>query len=230
MTNVRSPVEVAILARMANVRTRDLPAMVAIAYRESRFDADALNRNTNGTFDHGLWQINRPSLTPALFDPQANAIAMAGLYRTRRLEPWTFGDHGGPTPAEYRDSGAQEAVRKAALLDAAGGIFNQDSGLGNIGGNVSDVIGGVSEVISSPFAAVTDAISAPFDALKAIAGALLHTVAFLTDPENWIRVAETIAGGVLILVGIWFLFSQTQAGATVNKAAVGAAKTAAVAA
>lgn len=56
--------------------------------------------------------------------------------------------------------------------------------------------------------------------------------AFITDPATLIRGAEAIAGGVLVLVGIYFVFSTTETGQQVIKttgAAAGSAAKAAVA-
>jgi hypothetical protein len=51
-------------------------------------------------------------------------------------------------------------------------------------------------------------------------------LAFITDPANLIRAAEAIAGGVLVVVGVYFVFSTTKTGQDVIKttgAAAGAA-------
>lgn len=108
-----SPTAVAALVRAQGINGPGAVALVAIAYRESGGNPRATHRNANGTVDNGLWQINRPTLTPALLDPQANARAMGELYRARGLEPWTFGTtHGTSTYRQWLPM-ARRAVRAA---------------------------------------------------------------------------------------------------------------------
>ncbi len=77
-THVTSSREVA-LAILENADKNDIPISLAfsLAYVESRFKANAVNKNTNHTIDRGLFQLNSasfPKLTEAdFFDPKVSA-------------------------------------------------------------------------------------------------------------------------------------------------------------
>lgn len=61
---------------------------VAVALAESAGRPFAFNVNTNGSRDHGIWQINRAEVTCDLFEPDNNAKAMAALYGADPSRPW----------------------------------------------------------------------------------------------------------------------------------------------
>jgi hypothetical protein len=63
-------------ARVANIAA-------AIAMAESRGVVGATNRNSNGSIDRGLWQINSVHGALSQFDPRANARAAVQLYNGR---------------------------------------------------------------------------------------------------------------------------------------------------
>ena len=211
MTNVRPGMEVVWLAREAHVADKDLATMVAIAFRESRWDADAIGynpprRGTPESWDLGLWQINSPTKNLTLLDPKLNALAMSQKYRDHGLEPWTFGTTHGPSTYRKYLPAARDAIAKA---DAVGNVDNA------AGAAVKDALGSVTGLFEGPFAAIT--------------GALFAFVKFLTSPETWIRLGEVLAGGALVLVGIWFLASGTDTGAAAKETGAKAAKAAAIA-
>lgn len=215
MSNPIPGVQVAALARgVAHIPDKDLVTMVAISMRESHWDADAVNHNTNGTVDHGLWQINRPTLTPSLFDPTANAKAAGALYASRGLEPWTFGTTHGPSTWRAYLPQARQAVSLAGDTppDIVGAVAGVDwsKALHGVG---SDLPG----------------ITSTLDALKAIAGAVVLAVQFLTSPATWLRLGEGIAGAILVLVALYFIFTSTRTGQQVASDAKSAATVAAVA-
>jgi hypothetical protein len=67
--------------------------MAAIALAESGGKVDATGKNTNGTTDYGLWQINS---SHTQFDPQRltsdplyNAQAAVAVFKTQGLTAWT---------------------------------------------------------------------------------------------------------------------------------------------
>lgn len=61
------------------------------------------------------------------------------------------------------------------------------------------------------------------------AKSLALAVLFIADPQNWLRVAEALAGGILVLVGVLMLAKDTPAGQAVQRQAGTAAKVAALA-
>lgn len=126
---------------VAHVIEADFPAAVwnqaaAVAWCESGYDANAVSPpNTNGTYDHGLFQINDGGTLQSLLsqtghdpqdltlaaDPAWNAQAAGILYAQRGWEPWTCAAKAqivaglyssapgpnatGPMPAQYLPAG-----------------------------------------------------------------------------------------------------------------------------
>jgi len=78
-------------ARGAGIPENQLATCVAIAMAESSLNPLAVNdKNSDGSIDRGLWQINSVHCQPkgpynaqALFDPAYNAAAMAAIYRAK---------------------------------------------------------------------------------------------------------------------------------------------------
>lgn len=125
-----SGAEVARLAYNAKFRGKDLAAVVAIAYRESRWKPGAYNPNRATKDDsYGLMQINMlGDLGPArlqqfgisrneeLYDPQTNMDAAYVLYQRsgNTLHPW--GGYKGKSNTYGTDlSLGEQAVREAGL-------------------------------------------------------------------------------------------------------------------
>lgn len=61
----------------------ELAVAVAIALCESRGDASAVGRPSDGSYVIGLWQIKRATLNRSLFIPRLNAQAAYALYNGR---------------------------------------------------------------------------------------------------------------------------------------------------
>jgi lysozyme-like protein len=65
------------------------PMAAAIAMAESGGRSDAVNQNTNGTTDRGLWQINSIHGPLSTFDPMANAKAAVSISQNGTTwRPW----------------------------------------------------------------------------------------------------------------------------------------------
>ena len=78
----------------AGFREGGLQLAVQVALAESGCNPAATHRNTNGSTDYGLWQVNgraHPQWTPAqLLDPQTNANAAWSISAAgRNWRPWT---------------------------------------------------------------------------------------------------------------------------------------------
>jgi lysozyme C len=89
------PSEIADLLRAAGIPERDVGRMVCTAKYESSFYAGAQHRNTNGTTDWGLFQINdRYWLGPCgvtrqeLLDPTTNVACAAKVYEAQGMGAW----------------------------------------------------------------------------------------------------------------------------------------------
>lgn len=66
-------------------------------------------------------------------------------------------------------------------------------------------------------------------AVEEVYHSLILALGFAIDPQHWLRVAEAVAGAVLILVGLLLLAKETPAGQAVQRNAGTAAKVAALA-
>jgi len=88
---------VADLLRAAGFPYDRIGQMVCTARYESGFNANAVNRNTNGTRDRGLFQINSihlghtkgcPASSSAIFDPETNTRCAYNIYRLQGVNAW----------------------------------------------------------------------------------------------------------------------------------------------
>jgi hypothetical protein len=66
----------------------EAPLMAAIALAESGGNPFAVNHNTNGTVDRGLWQINSVHGDLSTLDPAANARAAVQIRKESGLGAW----------------------------------------------------------------------------------------------------------------------------------------------
>jgi hypothetical protein len=89
------------------------PLMAAIALAESSGRPAASHRNTNGTVDRGLWQINSVhGWGPSAFDPRANAKQAVAVYRSQGARAWSAYNNG--SYARYLSSAAANAAAVGA--------------------------------------------------------------------------------------------------------------------
>jgi Lysozyme like domain len=162
------------------IHSEKVKTATAIALAESSGNTDATNRNTNGSIDVGLWQINsvhrraHPEWTEIwLKNPMNNARAMDIVSANgTNWTPWTVYNSG-----RYRD-----------FLDEAGGA--------SLDAQPTDI----------PI--IPDALEDPFRAMLDIAEWVGKAAAWIAKPENWIRVVQVVAGGLLILVAANAVVSQ----------------------
>lgn len=190
------------VAKWANLFARSDPTTaVAVALAESGGNPTLTNRNTDGSTDSGLWQINsvhqraHPSWTvEALKDPRTNAEAMSVLsLGGSNWQPWTAYKNG-----KYKTF----LPRARAAVDATSG----------------NALGGTIEGAAN----LVDDLN-PLDALKDIAQAVTSFISWLTDPNTWRRVALVGLGASVVVVGVTVVARGTDAGQTVERAVTGAA-------
>ena len=86
--------QVTSIARQSGFSGQDLQIAVAIAFAESSFDTAAINHDSNGSSDYGLWQINSThgyDSALLLSSPQYNANAAFRIYTSagRTFSPWS---------------------------------------------------------------------------------------------------------------------------------------------
>lgn len=82
-SGVLSAAQVAAYARGAGFPDSVIPTMVAIAFRESRFNPNAINSSSGAC---GIWQIFPAQ--PGCTNPASNAAMAYAKYRASGLTPW----------------------------------------------------------------------------------------------------------------------------------------------
>lgn len=107
------PRQIAGLASQAGLSRGRLPTAVATSLAESGGNPNASNRNTDGSIDRGLWQINSVHGRLSTFDPRGNARAMASI------------SHGGTdwTPWVTFKSGAYRTYMGTATAASGNPVF-----------------------------------------------------------------------------------------------------------
>ena len=70
------------------------PVMAAIALAESGGNPNAVNYNTNGTVDRGLWQINSIWGSLSTFDVTTNAESAVNVYNQQGITAWSTYNNG----------------------------------------------------------------------------------------------------------------------------------------
>lgn len=85
-SGVLSAAEVASYARAAGFPESVIDELVAIAYRESRFNPGAINASSGAC---GLWQLY-PCPGPDALDPARNAALAYSKYQSSGLSPWAM--------------------------------------------------------------------------------------------------------------------------------------------
>lgn len=113
------------------------PVMAAIAIAESSGNPAADHKNTNGTTDRGLWQINSVHGDLSTFDPMGNAKAAVKIKKTQGLRAWTTYTTGayrkylqnGVTPSDnVPTTGSTSTATDAGLTGDIGGAIGQGMG------------------------------------------------------------------------------------------------------
>lgn len=197
--------QVAKLALDAGFRGQDAITVVAIAKGESDFETTATNFNhATGDHSYGLLQINmHNNLGPerrakynlpnneALFDPATNFRVGFALYKAQGNK---FTDWSVYTSRAYLAymSGATIAVRQVqnGVIPPAPGKLPDGPNI--LPENLPEVPG------MSDFAAIAQAAKGFSE--------------FVTNRENWLRVAAVTGGAVLLIVGIFLIMSDTLVG------------------
>lgn len=172
----------------------------AIALAESGGDTDSKNdRNSNGTIDRGLWQINSVHGSLSTFDPLSNARAAVSISQNgANWKPWCVAWSDGACGGTFMGAGAP-------VLKFLG-----------VGGDASQTTTGGSLSQFQTAGLSTTSLN-PSEWSKAI----------LEPVGVWLYALALFAlGAGLFGVGVWLLFRETQVGAAVERRAWGLAKTA----
>jgi hypothetical protein len=202
-----SAAQVHALAMGAGLTDKEANTMTVIAPCESGnagkypVDTGVENRNTNGSVDVGIWQINsvhrakHPTWTVSwLKVPANNARAMATLFRESGTKPW------GSSSSCWLPKMSTNALA-GTLTDPVGAA------------------GALVDAAASPVAALVSGLQAMLEAVNRVG-------AWVSEPHNWTRVAYVVGGAVVVVAAGAAIASDTKAGQTVIQTGTKAAKAA----
>ena len=176
------------------------PLMAAIAMAESGGQSDALNPDdNNGTQTSvGLWQVSTGThdYPPAWLTPQGNAQEAVAKLQSQGITAW-----GTYTSGAYKKFLQGEPPPPGSV--SVGGQVTQDSG--GLGGFVNSVWHDLTLPLSG-IASVVGSASSVAQSIAALAAPLIkiaEAIDWFFHPAHWIRLFAGVAGGVLVLGGVW---------------------------
>jgi hypothetical protein len=161
----------------------DLTTSVAVSLAENQdSDPTATHKNTDGSTDYGLWQVNSIHGYPVdqLLTSTGNARAAFEVWKSSGWEAWsTF------------KSGAYLLFLPRAKSAVASG-----TGQGRDPGVAAGTGSGVAPTLTT---------------LDVIVKALGGFVGWVGNPHNWMRVAEVTIGGALVIAGLSVVANSSKA-------------------
>lgn len=180
------------------------PIAAAIAMAESGGCVDATHVNSNGSTDAGLWQVNSINAPPAqMVDPVANVQEAIKLSNNgTRWTPWSTFNSG--AYQKYLTGGTPSSSFPAGLTPGATLTgFNIGSLLGPLGDGLPNIsapssFGDIAKSLTGLLAAIMKPIE------YANAASL-----WLSQPKNWLRIVEVVAGVVVLAEGLHMLTGAT---------------------
>lgn len=169
--------QIAGYAKAAGFPDNELATATAVALAESGGETTATNRNTNGSIDYGLWQINtvHGSLLSQgdKFNPADNAKMAYTVWNGagRKWSPWSA----------YNNQRYRTFLPTASLAAAAPTAVSASVDIPN----------------PTPGGAAMAAAGGTADILSLLSG--------LTSGGLWTRLGAFLLGGILILFSLWKL-------------------------
>lgn len=205
--------EIAGFAKQAGIPDDRVPIMVAIAFAESNGNSDDVSGpNHDGTYDTGLWQINsihgieNPSWTRSwLRNPVNNAKAMAALSNNGvDLSPWNASRATWlpvVTPKSDGQGGINWGQNEPKIIkDARNGLGNFLKQAYKPGWDALTMKVDASSIpVVGP---AIDAINNTEQATIAVAKYTAKTAVWISNPQNWLRIAYVSLGAGVVLVGL----------------------------
>ena len=195
-------------ANVANVM-----AAIAMAESSGRVNAKS-SRNSNGTYDFGLWQINSShtqfNQNRLLSDPLYNAQAAVAVYKSQGLGAWStynsgaykaFLSQGSTAPISYGPNGSRSRPGgngQSQTPDVSTVLTAYESQYDTPGQGVGpEYVGLFGTPIPSPsdlWNGITSAVQAPIDAMK--------FAIWFFNPAHIMRMIEVLFGIILMGVGM----------------------------
>ena len=198
------------------------PIAAAVAMAESGGNTTATNQDSNGTVDRGLWQINSVHGAQSTYDVMGNARAAVAISNNgQNWAPWTTYNNGA-----YRQFvQTNVAADMSAPINATNAAANATLAAAYPGGgldplNYIDPWGFFGKIFTLTPANTTDTIN------NAIGNALKGLIITMFNPLITIiaGVMGITAGGVMVLLGVFMIVKNTEAGQEAGRAAGMAAK------
>lgn len=205
------------LALQAGLPADRARVAAAIAMAESGGDPNQHNNNAaTGDNSYGLWQINMlGAMGPDrirqfgitsnndLFNPATNAHAMAILSKNGAdFNDWSAFKSG--SYLHFMNNTVTDNSKKPGWLStivngALGGLI---PGYGAVSGVAGATVGGVYDSTQGSIQAIGEATS--------------KTAHWVSNADNWLRVAYVVGGGVLLIIALGRLVEGTQVGKAVT--------------
>jgi hypothetical protein len=193
-----TPQQVAGYAKAAGFPASEIATATAVAFAESGGNTDAINRNTNGSTDHGLWQINTihgSLLNQGDRNNPADNAKMAYTVWQRAGGKWT-------PWATYNSQKFRTFLPQATL--AAGNptlpTTTTQPTPQTPAGTGATPVGGATAPATDPGQS-----SGILDTLGSLAqsfGAIPKIIGTLLSGGLWLRVGAFLAGGILIMFSL----------------------------
>ena len=188
-----SAVQVAALAYMAGWREKEIAEAVAVAKGESGYRTDAAN-----SCCVGLWQVNLKAhgvSAEDMKDPAKNAAKAYAIYKSAggwctrgkppNCNPWQAYGKGNWNGALSEGTRALASLKKQMASGKTPADIANSSFLEGLGEGITSSIPG----------ADTAAV------LTAFVDALNRVGAWISDPENWVRIVKVMGGVTIVIVG-----------------------------
>jgi Lysozyme like domain len=190
----------------------------AIAMAESSGNANAIDYDSNGSVDRGLWQINSVHGAQSTFDPMGNARAAISISNNgTNWGPWTTYTSG--AYQRFLQQGvAPDTTAPINATNAAGPNSTLTSDTETAGFNCPTIIGGIPGVGTMCDAIGSGLTQTFYGSIMngVIAGVLNPVFAYVAGFMG------IIGGGIIVLIGLFVIVESSKAGQAVTRTAIGA--------
>jgi hypothetical protein len=219
--------QLATAARKAGFTGQDVAVAVAVALAESSGNTEVSHVNSDGSTDYGAWQIN--SVHSDLLsrynwrDPVQNAQMAKQIHDSAGgWRPWTTYNSGAYLVHMSAGISAMNSPDIELTAASAGGIVPEILGGPVLGGGLPGGAGVAGGLLGGLLGGGSSSVS---DAIKSLGKFLV----FVADPNNWLRVAEFVAGLLIVAWGLWHFIGNSPIGGAIKSTAKSVAEAGAVA-
>jgi len=218
----------------------------AVAMAESSGNSNAINHNSDGSTDYGLWQINsvhaRQFGTPGSrwLDPVYNAQMAHTLWKSQGFHPWVTYNSGAykqynssakasgtvPTSVSNGVATAQNVGFNDFLQNLGGSLLNGPAGHPDKNGNIVPGPEQTPGQVLSGAASSAIGKATGLDKIAAVFGVIGNTFALMLTPSFWYRVGIGFMGVAIVIAAVILMAESNK---TVQSATVKAGKAAVLA-